>query len=56
LQYFLSTEALSNSSKVQLSQKRKNIRSKSAKKWFFEIFSKNFFFPEWLFAIFNFFS
>ncbi len=44
-QYFLSPEALSNSSKVQLSQKRKKIWSKSAeKRIFWNFFKKNFFF------------
>ncbi len=39
-QYFLSPEALSNSSKVQLSKKTKKIRSKSAKKIIFQIKKK----------------
>ncbi len=44
-QYFLSPEALSNSSKVQLSQKKKKVRSKSAKKMIFRNFFKKIFFP-----------
>jgi hypothetical protein len=38
--YFLSPEALSYPNKVQISQKRKQIRLKSAKKVFLNIFEK----------------
>jgi hypothetical protein len=54
--YFLSPEALSNSSKVQISQKIKKFDQKVPKKGFFEIFSKNNFFSRVTFRNVKYFS